>query len=276
MKVSVVIPVYNEEKVIGECLESLFEQTGSDFEVIVVDDGSTDSTPTLLSEIKNPNLHVLKQDHKGPAAARNLGASRAKGDVLVFVDADMTFDKRFLLELCEPIVDGKIKGTASQEEYVSNWQNAWARMWNYNQGNTTDHLQPKNKKEDKVFRAILAREFKRVGGFSEGGYTDDYTLSRKLGYKALVIKGARHYHDNPASPREVFSQARWVVKREYKLGKIGAWLVLIRYSLPFTKLFGVWGMYKYREPKYCIFKFVYNTAATIGILEYNLFKKGAK
>ncbi len=276
MKLSVIIPVYNEEKVILACLNSLFVQTYQDFEIIVVDDGSTDGTARILSEINKPNLQILRQDHKGPAMARNLGAERANGQILVFVDADMTFDRRFLLELCEPIIKGETKGTASREEFVSNWQNVWGRMWNYNQGKTTDRLQQSSKKEDKVFRAILASEFKRVGGFSEGGYTDDYTLSRKLGYKAKVVAGARHYHANPSTPGQVFSQARWVAKREYKFGKIGAWLVLVRYSLPFTILLGIWGMFKYHEPKYFIFKLVYNTAASIGVLEFNILGRGAK
>ncbi len=276
MKISVIIPVYNEEKTIKKCLDSLFEQTYLDFEVIVVDDGSTDGTAKVVSEINKPNLQIIKQDHKGPAMARNLGVSQAKGEILVFVDADMTFDKRFLLELCEPIFKGRAMGTASHEEYVGNWQNTWARMWNYNQGISKDRMHKKNRKKDKVFRAILTSEFKQVGGYDEGGYTDDYTLSRKLGYKAMVVKGARHYHDNPSSPKEVFSQARWAAKREYKFGSIGAWLVLIRYSPPFTKLLGLWGIFKYREPKYFIFKLIYNTAATIGVLEYNISRKGAK
>ena len=280
MKISVVIPVYNEAKVILECLISLSKQTYQDFEVIVVDDGSKDKSKAKFLEAKKyftkQKLILTGQDHKGPAMARNLGASMAQGEILVFVDADMTFDRRFLFELCEPIIKGEVKGTTSHEEYVGNWQNPWARMWNFNQGKKTDSLQQKREKEDKVFRAIMMSEFKRVSGFDRGGYTDDYSLSSKLGYKAKVVKGARFYHENPASLKETFLQARWASKREYKLGKLGALLALIRFSLPMTIILGLRGIVRYREPKFFLFKLVYNTASALGILEYHLLGKGMK
>ena len=92
MKVTVIIPTYNEEKVIEACLESLSKQTLKDAEIIVVDDGSTDETINILQKVrKSRGVKIFKQKHKGPGAARNLGVRRAKGEVLVFVDADMTF-----------------------------------------------------------------------------------------------------------------------------------------------------------------------------------------
>ncbi len=280
MKISVIIPVYNEAKVILACLISMSKQTYQDFEMIVVDDGSKDQSKAKILVAKKyftkQKLLLASQDHQGPAMARNLGANKAGGEILVFVDADMTFDKRFLLELTEPIINAKTKGTTSHEEFVANWENAWARMWNYNHGIADDRLHKRIKKKDRVFRAVLTSEFRRVSGFAKGGYTDDYTLGKKLGYQAMVVKGARFYHKNPASFQEVFSQARWTGKREYKLGKVGAWLVLIRYSLPFTLGLGLWGAIRFHEPKFILFKLVYNTAMTIGILEYNFFGKGAK
>ena len=90
MKISVIIPTYNEESVILDCLRSLASQSLKDFEIIVVDDGSTDTTVEKLEDVM-----VLHQNHLGAGAARNLGAKQAKGDILVFVDADMTFDRNF-------------------------------------------------------------------------------------------------------------------------------------------------------------------------------------
>src|SRR3989344_8477717 len=129
MKVSVIIPVYNEEKVIQYCLESLKNQTFRDMEIIVVDDGSTDRTQELVKGVM-----LLIQDHKGPGEARNFGAKQAKGEILVFVDADMTFDKDFIKELIKPIITEKSKGTFSKDEKVSNWDNIWAKCWNINEG----------------------------------------------------------------------------------------------------------------------------------------------
>src|SRR5258708_40324123 len=100
MKVSVIIPVYNEEEVIGECLSSLKKQSAKDFEIIVVDDGSYDSTLEILQAF---DVRIFKQNHHGPGVARNLGAKHAKGKILVFVDADMTFDRDFVKNLSKPI-----------------------------------------------------------------------------------------------------------------------------------------------------------------------------
>lgn len=277
MKASVIIPVYNEEKAIEECLVSLSKQTFKDFEVIVVDDGSTDETPSLISKLQTSNikLQILKQVHQGPAMARNLGASRASGEILVFVDADMTFDKLFLEELVAPIEKGKAKGTFSHEEYVSNWDNPWARFWSYNRGRFDKKFVKKRRKQ-KVFRAILRSEFDRVGGFDTGGYTDDYTLYKKLGYKAKAVKGARFYHKNPESLKEVFTQARWSAKREYKFGRLGTVYALFRASFPISMSLGLAIAIRKRAPKFLIFKALHDTAVIIGILEFYILEKASK
>jgi len=279
MKISVIIPVYNEEDVIGECLESLSRQTLRDFEVIVVDDGSTDKSMEVVNslKIKNFKLKILLQKHGGAGAARNLGVGKAGGKILVFVDADMTFDENFLTNLTKPIGQGKTKGTFSKEEYVSNWGNVWARAWNVNQNWPARRRHPKNfGRRQKVFRAIKRDEFDRVGGFSGGGYTDDYSLSDKLGYLAVEAKGAKFYHKNPARLSEVFAQAKWSAKRRYKLGAIGAIAALVRASLVSSFVVGVIKAVRHGMPQFLIFRIIYNLGATLGILEYHLLGKGYK
>ncbi len=272
MKVSIIIPTYNEEKVIRDCLESLDQQTFKDIEVIVVDDGSTDNTKELIAGVK-----LLTQQHKGPGEARNLGAKEAKGEILVFVDADMTFDKDFIKDLVDPIIKGESKGTFSKEEYVSNYQNIWAKCWNINRGISNPKMQGKNYPDtQKVFRAILKSEFEKVGGFEAGGhYTDDWSLSEKLGYNATV-SGGKFYHKNPDSLIEVFSQAKWVAKRPYKLGAIGFLVALIRSFLPASLMIGLLKSIIYLTPQFLIFKIIYDLGIFIGILEYMFFGKGAK
>lgn len=269
MKISVIIPTYNEENVILECLRSLRGQTYSDFEVIVVDDGSLDKTLKVVSSFKSKyRLEILKQDHKGPGAARNLGASRARGEILVFVDADMTFDKRFLLRLVKPILQGQAKGTFSKDELVSNWDNVWARCWNVNEGWEEKKRHPKGYPDyQPVFRAILKSEFDRVGGFTPGGYDDDWSLSRKLGYMAQVAKGAVFYHKNPSSLAEVFGHSKWVGKRKYKMGMLGLLLALIRSSFPVSLVIGFYKAVKSKEVRFLFFKLVYDLGIFIGILE---------
>lgn len=265
MKISVIIPTYNEEKVIKECILSLKNQTLRDVEIIVVDDGSTDGTLGLLEDVE-----VFQQKHQGPAMARNLGAKHAKGKILVFVDADMTFDPRFLENLVKPIEKGKTKGTFSKEEYVSNWNNVWARSWNINSNLPAKKRLPEYYPDhQKVFRAILKSEFDRIGGFSKGGYTDDWTLSEKLGYEATAALGAIFYHKNPDSLGEIFKQAKWIGKRKYKLGVLGILVALLRSCLPISIVVGL-------AKSILVFKIVYDFGIFVGILEMAILGKTAK
>jgi len=269
MGISIVIPTYNESKVLLECLKSLESQDMSNFEVIIVDDGSIDNTIKLASDFrpKNYTLEVLKQEHKGPGAARNLGSKKAKGDILVFVDADMTFEKDFLEKLVNPIKKGEVKGTFSKDEYVGNWENNWARCWNINEGWEAKKRHSKNyPSKQKVFRAILKTEFDRVGGFTPGGYNDDWSLSEKLGYLAKNAPDAKFYHKNPSSLKEIFFHAKWVGKREYKLGLVGKLFALLRASFPISLIVGFYKFILSGESSFVIFKVVYDFGIFIGIL----------
>ncbi|OUC51702.1 hypothetical protein B7939_04335 [Eggerthia catenaformis] len=91
LKMSIIIPCYNEENFIRKCLESVVNQTLNDLEVIVVDDGSTDSTPSICDEFKSNypiKVRVIHQANTGQGLARNAGLSIAKGEYIGFVDAD--------------------------------------------------------------------------------------------------------------------------------------------------------------------------------------------
>lgn len=274
-KISVIVPVYNESKSIFACLESLLKQSYQNIEIVVIDDGSTDKT---IEIIKNFNCILLKQNHCGPGAARNFGAKAASGEILVFVDADMTFEKGFIEKLVAPIVSGKTNGTFSKEEYVSNWENVWARSWSINEGWEPKRRHPKNYPDkQKVFRAILKSEFDRVGGFDTSrGYNDDWSLSEKLGYKADAAPGAVFYHKNPNNLIEVFVQAKWVAKRKYKLGIIGIVYNLLVFSFPDSIWMGFWKSLFNKEPLFIVFKIVYDFGVFLGILEYFLFGKVSK
>lgn len=89
-KVSVIIPVYNVENYLGECLDSVLGQTLSDIEVLCVDDGSTDSSPKILADYaaKDSRVRVLSASHGGAYRARAVGVESSSGEYLHFMDAD--------------------------------------------------------------------------------------------------------------------------------------------------------------------------------------------
>ncbi len=90
-KVSIIVPIYNNEKYLRKCLDSLVNQTFKDIEIIAINDGSTDKTKDILEEYQKKYSKILKvinQENKGIAASRNKGIELAKGDYIAFVDSD--------------------------------------------------------------------------------------------------------------------------------------------------------------------------------------------
>ncbi len=90
IKVSVIIPVYNVEKYLGKCLDSIINQTLKEIEIIVIDDGSTDKSHNILEKYSNKDnrIKMITQENQGLSGARNTGVENAKGEFLSFIDSD--------------------------------------------------------------------------------------------------------------------------------------------------------------------------------------------
>ena len=90
MKFSVIIPIYKVEKYLPECVESVLKQTYTDFEVLLVDDGSPDSCPQICDDYasKDSRVKVIHKPNGGQADARNVGLEKASGDYVCYVDSD--------------------------------------------------------------------------------------------------------------------------------------------------------------------------------------------
>ncbi len=101
-KVSVIVPVYNAEEYIGATLDSIINQDFNSYEVIVIDDGSTDSSPEIINEklVKSiVDYKIIRQENSGVSSARNRGIEEAIGEYLVFIDADDYVTGNHLSEL---------------------------------------------------------------------------------------------------------------------------------------------------------------------------------
>ncbi|MDO5810628.1 MAG: glycosyltransferase family A protein [Methanobrevibacter sp.] len=101
-KVSVIVPVYNAEEYIGATLDSIINQDFNSYEIIVVDDGSTDQSPEIISEKltkSTADYRIIRQDNSGVSSARNRGMQEATGEYLVFIDADDYVTGNHLSEL---------------------------------------------------------------------------------------------------------------------------------------------------------------------------------
>lgn len=108
-RVSIIIPVYNGEDFIGECLDSLMAQTLDSIEFLVINDGSTDNTAAIISDkvSDEPRFFVIHTNNQGVSIARNTGIQCAKGDYIGFVDSDDLVDKEMFRRMAECAVNSE-------------------------------------------------------------------------------------------------------------------------------------------------------------------------
>nr|WP_054656720.1 glycosyltransferase family A protein [Lentilactobacillus otakiensis] len=101
--ISVIVPVYNLEKYVRQTIKSILQQNYRNFEVIIVNDGSTDNSLSILQELKknDPRILIFNQVNQGQAVARNLGISHANGDYITFIDGDDIVQKNYLKIMIE-------------------------------------------------------------------------------------------------------------------------------------------------------------------------------
>lgn len=202
--VSIVMTIYNEAHVVEQAIDTLLSQSYKNIELVLVDNGSKDATLRTIGKYqkkKNVKIVALKAN-LGPGGGRNAGAKIAKGDILVFIDADMVFDKQYINGLIKPVVEGKAVGSFHDTELVKNVENLWARSFSINRI-------PQSTETSGVFRAVLRKPFLKIGGFDTSrGYFDD-----NLGVLGPSVRAhATCYHNNPESLGEIYKHSRWVGK----------------------------------------------------------------
>lgn len=257
MKCSLVIPAYNAECTIAFCLESALNQSlpGEDYEIIVIDDGSTDTTARI---VKNYPIRLIQQQNQGPAIARNKGANEARGDIIVFTDSDCELDFNFLEKIIFPIEkDPEIVGVQGsyktrQEEFMAQFGQAEIEL-RYKK-------MAKNKYIDFIgtYAAAYKKDiFQKYGGFDTGfplASGEDIEFSHRLhqmGYKMVFEQEAFVYHQHPIKLRHYiktkFYRGYWRIRLYRKYPKKAIkdsytpqslkFQVLI--SVPFFFFFGV-------------------------------------
>lgn len=203
MKLSVIIPVYQVEQTLEQCVGSVLHQDFEDMEIILVDDSSPDNCPQMCDslQVKNPGIRVIHQPNRGLSAARNTGIAAAKGEYITFVDSDDWLDDNTLRPLMEmlstnPDIDLlEYPVDIKQETRLQLADNRYmtpADYWTATQAYTHTYAW------NKVYRASLFREV----SFPEGKVFEDvWTIPRILQHASVIAttgSGLYHYRKNPS------------------------------------------------------------------------------
>ena len=201
-KVSVIVPAYNVERTMGACLDALLQQTAprDEYEIIGVDDGSTDTTRQVA---ESRGVKVLTQPNRGAAAARNLGAQDACGDILLFIDADSVPDARWIETMVAPFADASIAGASGEKK--TRQTNLVARFIQFEYDFRYDLMFARGSID---FVDSSAAAYRREVFLSNGGFdttlmdAEDTEFSYRLaerGAKLVLVREAIVYHTHPES-----------------------------------------------------------------------------
>jgi GT2 family glycosyltransferase len=188
-RVSVVLPVYNAETTLAECLTRLCNSTFADFEIVLVDDGSTDQTRAIAANF--PVRIVSTGGRVGPARGRNLGAREATGEILFFIDSDVMVRPDSISRLVDRFDQGDVEGLvgvqAAEMRYrdlASQYKNLWMR-WTYVRQTGDVPL------FYTTAAAIRRDVFLRAGGFDEGYVNpslEDTAFGQKLARLGVRVR----------------------------------------------------------------------------------------
>ncbi|MDQ7772371.1 MAG: glycosyltransferase [Elusimicrobiales bacterium] len=219
-EVSVVIPVYNGAGTIGLTLDALLAQTQAGLEIIVVDDGSTDSTPAVAGRF---GVKYLRQENRGAAAARNLGWRAASGRYVLFTDSDCVPDRDWARALVRLLDEGA--GAAGGTYTLANPESLTASCIHYEIQYRHARL-PREVRYLGSFSLGVPREvLESLGGFDESfriACGEDSDLTYRIagsGRRLLFTREARTGHFFPENARRFLVQQFW---RGYWIMKLAA------------------------------------------------------
>lgn len=206
MKISIIVPAFNAQQTLPELLESIFIQTYKNFELIVVDDGSTDTTATIAHSA--PCKLIRLQENHGPAYCRNLGVRNAAGDLIAFTDSDCRLSPDWLANMKRHfgsndfqalmgklilLPSSTLGNSISALGFPAGGSVGFDKIWKVDAKGFTNSLSTCN-------CAVKKETFDRIGGFDEsfpypGG--EDSLLAYRLnqfGYKIKYCKDVIAYH----------------------------------------------------------------------------------
>jgi cellulose synthase/poly-beta-1,6-N-acetylglucosamine synthase-like glycosyltransferase len=205
--ISVVVTCYNKRDIIGECIRSVLNQNYENYELIVIDDGSTDGSMEAIKKFDSARIKVMRIEHQGISAAKNTGIRHARGSIVLFLDGDCVLDGKGLRELSKSFSNPEI-GCVGGALLAINGQNPIAKMVELMQ-NGVERKWP--------FGANVAYRrdvLEKIGGFDErmeaGEDADLFIRATKAGFGYFFNPNLTAKTFNPSSLPAFFRQRlRW-------------------------------------------------------------------
>lgn len=231
MQFSIIIPVYNRPQEVNELLESLCHQAIKDFEVIVVEDGSTEKCDTICEKYKDElKLSYHFKPNSGPGPSRNYGAERSQGEYLIILDSDVIVPENYL-ETIKAELDRETCDAFGGPDRAHPSFTPIQKAINYSMTSffTTGGIRGGKKKMDKFYPrsfnlGIKKSVYEALGGFAPMRYGEDIDLSTRIfkgGYSCRLFPEAFVYHKRRVKFSSFFRQvkhsgeARVVLKNKY-------------------------------------------------------------
>lgn len=204
MLFSIIIPVFNRPGELAELLASLTCQTFSQFEVIVIEDGSSISSEKIIDRFKDLfSISYIQQENSGQGFARNRGMAQAKGDFFVVLDSDVIVPASYLEVLNQAILDRSLDAFGGPDAAASDFSNlqkamdyAMTSFWTT--GGIRGKLKDPSKYQARGFNmGVSRRVFEKIGGFVDPNRGEDIEWSiriKKAGFKLELVEEAFVYH----------------------------------------------------------------------------------
>ncbi len=184
-RVSIVVPTYNAEKTIGPLLDSLLALDYPDYEVTVVNDGSRDGTKAIVERYP---VTLIDQPNRGASAARDAGLRRASGEIVAYVDSDVTVTRDWLKNLVGPLSDATIAAATGRTIFLRNEKcTSWVRSMDIERRNAgrREYTRLANGPNSAFRRAVLLQ----IGGFDPRWFhAEDTEVSYRIGLKGYRIR----------------------------------------------------------------------------------------
>lgn len=279
-QVSVIVPVYNVEEYLNRCVDSILNQTFQDFELILVDDGSTDNTGKIcdIYAQEDKRVRVIHKENAGVSVARNLGVKIAKGNFISFVDGDDYIEKQYIHKLLFPLLETNANINIADLIRKENFEQS-KKFWNheYKCISSNEAIVELGKNSDALnakFRSSMAKMVKKelVEKFPfpiERKYAEDMAVVYKWiwhAQKVVILNDGIYYYtiNNTSVSREGWN--------EKKLGN----LKTLKEMLLFFKEQKLWLLYDEWLPEYILNLCYQYREAQKANITYNILRRMKK